>query len=302
MLTLLPVPDEDFRETSSAYDIPDRIPYEIISGKLCKAMNANKDTIGNRILIPNHYNLFFNEKDRELRKHSEEIMIDELKKSMLKEAKRLNGELTTDELILEIFSDESLEKGKIRIQCYFLEQNPDQKQINSVSVEYGDDENNTISSEKICLADEKPDNDAPVDFEIFEKSDNQDFLERCVFGEEVTNHNSDASFKLEVYKEDELIYSKVLEDTAVIGRGDNSDIKLPDDDAVISRKHAVLKFCGDKAEIIPEGVNGTLLNNIELDLGKTAPVKVDDEIKIKDYLIKIRALNESHEPLHVINN
>ncbi|MFC1492559.1 FHA domain-containing protein [candidate division KSB1 bacterium] len=341
MFTYLPIPEDESKKVPSSYEVPDRIPYDVISHKLCRAMDANKDVIGDRILIPNYYRLFFNAADRELRKHSEGVMIDELEKNMLKEARKLDRNITEADFYLEIFSDESLDKGRIRIQCFFKEQPLENQSGSAIDFMIMQEENkieepelmedeleageDTGSQEGSDLAEESESNEEhkeEVTAEVEEKAAPEDVPEETLdsieadsldvivvedesyveeesgqitetkAGVDVNNSDENIILVIKVIDGNETALYNVDKDEIVIGRSDKADIRLPDDDYIVSRQHAVLKFSDDKIEIIPKGSNGTWLNDEELELENPIPVEFGDVIKIKDYRINIRQQND----------
>ncbi|MCP4723824.1 MAG: DUF3662 domain-containing protein [bacterium] len=236
MFTRLPLPEDEDKRVPSSYEIPDRIPYDIISHKLCRAMDANKDVIGDRILIPNYYKLFFNEEDRESRKHSEGIMIDELKKNMLKEAKKLNKNVTEEDFNLEIFSDDSLDKGRIKIQCYFKEQQVEDQSGGAIEFTILQEEEKAGVDEEIEEkfeeavemenVEELQDDDEPVEDVSDESSENEADISAETVEEEVTLEEALESIESD---SDDVIVVEEETDTEEVSEAEDSEVVFKDE-------------------------------------------------------------------------
>ncbi len=289
MISRLPAPEPGSSSEISSYEIPDRIPYHVISMKLCRAMEANKDIIGGRTLIPNQYRIYFNENDREMRKHTEDILIEELTKSMLREGKKFNRELTDQDLNLELFSDDSLEKGKVRIQCFFRDNGDPEQDVDEIKsfTKEGEQDQDDVMSEIEGLFDGTEPCGGNVDESSIERGDSS-------IGQSPDHIiEVDDGIEVKVYKIDQ--------EEIILGRADDAHIRLPDETAAVSRKHAVLKKHTNNMKIIPVGINGTFLNGYELELDNPTVVTIEDVIMIRNYRIKFRQINEAPEKEYEIS-
>jgi hypothetical protein len=248
----------------------ERIPFKDISQKLKEIMKQNVDVVGRKIFIPSYYIIYFSKADRKIRIEVEDSVCDELKEELFHEMRKINPEQNKRDLIIQLQTDAELADGQFRIEHHIKK--PD-------------------GVEKI------PREAAPVSASMPE--DERDFQQTLV--EQPLPLNLDDQQKTVVQKLDEKTYYKLLIDsgeqvreqavskeTISIGRGSKDDVVLQSPDFSISRTHATITYSNGDLSITPLGVNGTLLNDQELELNEPVPVSPGDEIKIMNYRLRIQ--------------
>lgn len=251
----------------------DKIPYKEISKKLKEVMKQNVDVVGRKILIPNYYCIFFNESDRETRVEVENVLCEELKEELFPEMRKINPEQNKREMVIEIKTDSSLEKGQFRIDYHMKK--PE------------------AGEEKPSVSPEPTVSPTPTPPLIDENDFKQTVIEqRPKFTDDeqatiIQRPAAEIRYKLLVDSGEEQKEVEVTKDSISIGRSSQDDVILETSDFSISRSHAILSIRDGNHYLLPSGINGTFLNGQELELKKEVPVAPNDEIKIMNYKLKI---------------
>lgn len=253
----------------------DKIPYKEISRKLKEVMKQNVDVVGRKILIPNYYCVYFSEGDREARVEVENVLCEELKEELFPEMRKINPEQNKREMVIEIHTDSSLEKGQFRIAHHMKKP------------EAGEEAKAASATPQTSPPPPKP----PV-------SDENDFKETIIeqrpqFTSDdqatIIQRPAEIRYKLLVDSADDQKEIEVTKDSLTIGRSSQDDVVLESSDFSISRAHAVLSTRDGNHYLLPSGINGTFLNGQELELKKEVQITPADEIKIMNYKLKIIA-------------
>ncbi len=249
----------------------ERVPFKDISKKLKEVMKQNVDVVGRKIIIPNYYAIYFSEIDRNMRAEVEEILCDELKEELFHEMRKINPEQNKLDILIEIKSDTSLEKGQFRVVHHVKKSTQEVGASNKVDAE--GKATKDLNKEK-------------------------DYLETIVeqtpkitnYDEEMTivqPRESTPLYKVLVESRDRKEEIVITKEVISIGRSNKDDVFLSSPDFSISRSHATLELREGSFYLLPSGINGTFLNGQELELKKEVQVSPDDEIRIMNYTLKI---------------
>jgi len=92
---------------------------------------------------------------------------------------------------------------------------------------------------------------------------------------------------------DEKIVKRIDKDEAWIGRRDDCDIRLTN--LFVSKSHARISKEGENYFVESFGLNGTFLNNIDMERGKKYKLKPNDEIKLAEYEIYVAIGNRPED-------
>ncbi len=250
----------------------ERIPFKAISKKLKELMKKNVDVVGRKILIPSYYSVHFSEYDRQARAEVETVLCDELKEEIYPEMRRINPEQNKRDILVEVKTDASLERGDFRIECS-MKKAP-------------------AAAPGAPLPPTKPEpvrppvQDVDLKATVVERPASVDPDEKVTV---IQRPAAPTQFKLLVdfgNEKRELAFSK---EKISIGRATQDDVVLESSDFSISRSHATIELKEGKYILLPLGVNGTFLNGEELELNKETTLSNDDEIKIMHYTMKLLA-------------
>ncbi|MFQ6112946.1 MAG: FhaA domain-containing protein, partial [bacterium] len=110
----------------------ERIPFKEISKKLKEVMKQNVDVVGRKIVVPNYYAIHFSETDRKARLEVEDVLCDELREELFHEMRKINPEQSKREVLIEIKTDSSLEKGQFRIVHHIRKPTQEEESISEV--------------------------------------------------------------------------------------------------------------------------------------------------------------------------
>ncbi len=248
-----------------------RIPYKNISGKLKELMKENVDVVGRRILIPNYYAIFFNEEDREKRREVEDVLCDELREELYHEMRKINPEQNKEDIIIDIETDASVEKGTFKIT--FRMKKPSEAEAQEMKGE--------LAAEPSAV---EEDDYKPTIVEGLLEEDSKDEIKTVVQKAQPT-----ALYTLTVDSGEEFQEVAITKPIISIGRSSKDDVVLKSEDFAISRAHATIEVKDDEFYLTPNGVNGTLLNGQELDLKREVKILPGDALKIMNYTLRIIA-------------
>ena len=251
--------------------VDDRIPYKVISKKLKEIMEQNVDVVGRRILIPNFYTIYFNESDRNMRLEVEDVMCNELKEELFHEMRKINPEQSKGDVVISVNTDPAIEKGQFKIVHRMKK--PSEKEGASLDKTASEimtppDENDLQQT----IVEAAPD---------FTAADEQKTI--------VQMPENSVLYKLHIHTDDGTNEQLVTKETVTIGRSSQDDVVLESSDFSISRAHATLEMRDDMYYLTPVGINGTFVNGAEMELKKEVQVFPEDEIKIMNYKLTIKA-------------
>ena len=251
--------------------VDDRIPYKVISKKLKEIMEQNVDVVGRRILIPNFYTIYFNESDRNMRLEVEDVMCSELKEELFHEMRKINPEQSKGDVVVSVNTDPAIEKGQFKV-------------VHRMKKPSGEEERASLdktASEIMAPSDENDLQQTIVEAPDLSAADEQQTI--------VQMPESSVLYKLLIHTDDGTNEQLVTKEMVTIGRSSQDDVILESSDFSISRAHATLEMRDEMYYLTPAGINGTFVNGEELELKKEVQVFPEDEIKIMNYKLTIKA-------------
>ena len=247
-----------------------RIPYKNISKKIKEIMKKNVDVVGRKILIPNYYAIYFGETDRKARREVEDILCDELREELYYDMRKINPEQNKREIVIEIKTDSSLEKGKFRIEHHLKK--PSQEE----------------SSEEVVTSQPAPPVPDPADDY---KATGIEQVPDAIPGDEqetvVEKATSGTSYKIFIDSGTQQEEKIITQEKITIGRSSKDDVVLESSDFSISRSHATITIKEGEHYLLASGVNGVIMNGDQLELQKEVKISPGDEFKIMNYTLKI---------------
>lgn len=252
--------------------VDDRIPYRVISKKLKEIMEQNVDVVGRKILIPNFYTIYFNESDRNMRLEVEDVMCNELKEELFHEMRKINPEQNKGDLVISVNTDPAIEKSQFKVVHRMKKPSQEEERA---SLDKTASEIKTPSDEddlQQTIVEAAPD---------FSAADEQQTI--------VQMPESPVLYKLLIHTDDGTNEQFVTKEMVTIGRSSQDDVVLESSDFSISRAHARLEMRDEMYYLTPIGINGTFVNGEELELKKEVQVFPEDEIKIMNYKLTIKA-------------
>lgn len=264
-----------------------RIPFEYIADRLCKAARFSRDVIGKRIIAPNIYCIRFAPEDRALRKHFEHIIIEELKEVLAKEIGKWSG-VVEQKWHISIETDSALSKGNFYIDCHYSA--PEKTKAPVKPPIFYSSKRKDLSRTSI------PPSSAP---EMLSGS-----MIRTVLNADRLEQESRES-------ESVMCSVKVLDRTGersyyvpagsyLMGRGKDADMKLYAKDVRISRKHLEIKVEKAGMTLKMIGRNGGKMNDEFIESGVECFVNSGDSISVGETLITVRL--ETLKDCHNDNN
>ena len=252
--------------------VDDRIPYKVISKKLKDIMEQNVDVVGRRILIPNFYTIYFNESDRNMRLEVEDVMCSELKEELFHEMRKINPEQNKGDVVVSVNTDPAIEKGQFKVVHRMKKPSQEEERASL----------DKTASEILAPSDENDLQQTIVEATPnFSATDEQQTI--------VQMPESSVLYKLLIHTDDGTNEQLVTKEMVTIGRSSQDDVILESPDFSISRAHATLEMRDDLYYLTPAGINGTFVNGEELELKKEVQVFPEDEIKIMNYKLTIKA-------------
>ncbi|MCH7675214.1 DUF3662 domain-containing protein [candidate division KSB1 bacterium] len=251
--------------------VDDRIPYKVISKKLKEIMEQNVDVVGRRILIPNFYTIYFNESDRNMRLEVEDVMCSELKEELFHEMRKINPEQSKGDVVISVNTDPAIEKGQFKVVHRMKKPSPEEERASL----------DKTASEIMTPPDENDLQQTIVEAPDFSAADEQQTI--------VQMPESSVLYKLLIHTDDGTNEQLVTKEMVTIGRSSQDDVVLESSDFSISRAHATLEMRDEMYYLTPAGINGTFVNGEELELKKEVQVFPEDEIKIMNYKLTIKA-------------
>jgi hypothetical protein len=250
-----------------------RIPYKNISQKLKELMKENVDVVGRRILIPNYYAIFFNEEDREKRREVEDVLCDELREELYHEMRKINPEQIKEDIIIDIESDPSIEKGSFKITFRMKKPSVAEAEEMKRDLRAGPHPSPTEGEDY-----------KPTIIEGLLEEYSEDEIETVVHPRE-----SIVLYSLSVDSGEDYEELAITKPIISIGRSTKDDVVLKSEDFAISRAHATIEVKSGEFYLTPIGVNGTFLNGQELALKQEVKLVPGDELKIMNYTLRIIA-------------
>lgn len=251
--------------------VDDRIPYQAISKKLKEIMEQNVDVVGRKILIPNYYAIYFNEADRDQRLEVEDVMCNELKEELFHEMRKINPEQSKGDVVISANTDPAIEKGQFKV-VHRMKKPSGEEPITI----------NKTSSETVAPPDDDDLKQTVVEAAPdFTSADEQQTI--------VQMPESSVLYKLLIRTDDGTNEQLVTKEMVTIGRSSQDDVILESSDFSISRAHATLEARDEMYYLTPVGINGTFVNGEELELKKEVQIFPEDEIKIMNYKLTIKA-------------
>jgi len=265
--------EDESAAASDQASASDRIPYKDISKKLKELMKKNVDVFGRKILIPPYYTIYFSDVDRKARQDVEEVLCDELKEELYPEMRKINPDQNKREISVEVRTDSSLQRGTFRIEF-------------SMKKESG-----TPQPEKAGHQ-EKPspaaDDEMDMKATVIERAPVFDADEQATIVQPPQAQEAPAPvFRIEIDSGNDKVLQEILKKRITIGRASQDDVVLENSDFSISRAHATLEFKDGRFLLVPNGVNGTFLNERELELKQEVAVSIGDKIRIMNYTITL---------------
>ncbi|MFQ5604504.1 MAG: FHA domain-containing protein [bacterium] len=264
--------EDDSAEAKSSASESERIPFKEISKKLKEIMKQNVDVVGRKIIIPNYYALYFNEADRNLRLEVEDVLADELREELYHEMRKINPEQNKREMLIEMKTDTTLNKGEFRIEYHIKK--PDKETPIKKSTEI-------LTTVPQPVVEEENDYKATVieQAKPLVSDDEQATI--------VQKPPAEILYKISVESDGNKEEITIKKDLITIGRSTQDDVVLASPDFSISRSHAVIEMRDGEYYLLPSGVNGTVLNGEELELNNEVKVTPEDEIVIMNYTLRI---------------
>jgi len=244
-----------------------RIPFKEVSKKLKEVMNKNTDVVGRKIIIPNYYAIHFGEEDRQSRREVEDVMADELRQELYHEMRKTDPEKSKAEIIVEMKTDRSLERGEFRIEHH----------VKKPEATAG-----AVDSDQVTAA-AAIETDEDVKATVVEQVDILDAEDQATI---VQSPATKVLYKLLVDDGQSKRKIDITERKISIGRSRDDDVVLESPELTISRAHARLELRKGKFFLFPSGINGTYLNDKELELEKEISISRKDEIRIAEYRLK----------------
>ncbi|MCH7754022.1 DUF3662 domain-containing protein [candidate division KSB1 bacterium] len=251
--------------------VDDRIPYKVISKKLKEIMEQNVDVVGRRILIPNFYTIYFNESDRNMRLEVEDVMCSELKEELFHEMRKINPEQSKGDVVVSVNTDPAIEKGQFKVVHRMKKPSQEEERASL----------DKTASEIMAPSDENDLQQTIVEAPDLSAADEQQTI--------VQMPESSVLYKLLIHTDDGTNEQLVTKEMVTIGRSSQDDVVLESSDFSISRAHATLEMRDEMYYLTPSGINGTFVNGEELELKKEVQVFPEDEIKIMNYKLTIKA-------------
>ena len=262
-----------------------KIPFSKISQKLKCAIEENIDEIGKKVVIPNRFEIFFSQFDRNMRRDIEDILKSELEEELYNLSKEWNNR-NIEHFYVEIQSDDDLKPGEFYIECSLdrsilkTGENKFSERVNSLQ--------QTLIEDKFDL---ENDNNPLLNAERkFLPLISDDAIK--IIQENKTSFDKDKNriYILKISYNDEEKYIDLEDGVYTVGRSERCDISLKSTDHKISRRHIELIMENDKIFVMPLGINGTYLNEEKLELGKKREIFIKDQIKMGDYTFELKLL------------
>jgi hypothetical protein len=243
------------------------IPYKDISKAVKEVMKKNVDVVGRRILIPAYYVIHFSEGDRNARAEVEDVLCSELKDELFSEMRKINPEQNKRDIFIEIETDPDLANGQFRIDH---------------RMKIPESSDNTVPTVKPPAAEASRDSDfKPTVIEKVKEPHSGDEQKTVI------QRPGAFGFKIVIETDVEKKTLSFTKNLISIGRASQDDVVLESEDFSISRSHATLETRDGNFYITPAGINGTFLNDEELELKKERQVFPGDELRIMDYQLRI---------------
>ena len=261
--------DDDSESANGLSKEKERIPYKDISKKLKDVMKQNVDVVGRKIIIPNYYAIYFNETDRKMRGEVEDVVRDELREELYHEMRKINPEQNKRDLLIEIQTDSALDDREFRIEHHIKKPESSAGKVTEESPVHTPEVESEIDYQETIIEQAPPTT----------ADDKQTVV--------MQRPTADVLYKILVDSGEEKKEIEISKKTISIGRGTKDDVNLQSPDYSISRAHAVISVKDDKFYLTPSGINGTLLNDQELELNEEVTISAGDEIKIMNYSLKI---------------
>jgi pSer/pThr/pTyr-binding forkhead associated (FHA) protein len=249
----------------------DRIQYKDISRKLKEIMKENVDVLGRKILIPQYYTIHFSELDRKSRVEVEEVLCEELREELFHEMRKISPEQHKQDILIEIKTNASLQKGQFRIAHQIKKPTPKEQDVKLSQPKTAGERPATPANQ---------DNKQTVkEIEPVVSYDDQDTI--------IQRDGYPVLYKLTIVSEDDEAERIITKDVISVGRSSKDDVVLNSPDFAISRTHAIIKVKNGDFYLLPSGTNGTSLNGEELERKKEVKVAPGDAVTIANYTLKI---------------